>query len=286
MILHLQGGSLRINLVGLIGFLVSLLAAVLFFFYVVIGVSLGFGSGDTELHRDVDHAVRLVALAYFVGVGIGAFTAIGSFVQLGALTTSLPLLWYLEPFAAYGPTGAIAIVLPFLAALILLLSMFVGIEYPEGVVSAPPRSRLRWWHTGEGCRVPSRGLPAHVLLVIVSIAAAVVVILAGFTIYVHTNDVSELDVHVVANYGMYGPVDYIVYLDGTEIHSGTLEDEGSWVAEDRLSVKLPAGSHTLELDAWNDSADLTEGTIDTVTRVRTLPFAKETTYLLVGLAMA
>jgi hypothetical protein len=98
--------------------------------------------------------------------------------------------------------------------------------------------------------------------------------------------VSRLDVGILADGARYGSVSFTVYLDGESVHSGTMVyDDESWILETHLYLELPSGSHTLELDAWNDSSELSIGTIDSSTHVRILPFAEEVVYLGVGVGM-
>lgn len=254
-------------------------------------LSFGYGSGDTALHRDVHSILGLLALAYIAGTVVAAFTPLGSLIQMPSLAIGLPLIWYL---GSDGGQGAIldsdvvtysAYSMAFSGTMLLLLSMFVGMEGQGRGISIPPTSRLLWWQTREGW-LASRPLPGYARMGIASAIAATVIILALFTAYARTADVSMLDVGVLVNGDMYGSVDFTVYLDGEIVSSGTLlYTNESWVMETHFHLELPSGSHRLELDVWNDSQELTAGSIDSVTCFRTLPYAEETAYLLVGLAM-
>lgn len=217
---------------------------------------------------------------YFVGVGISAFSSFGSLVQLPTLGVLLPLAWYLDNADRAADYAVFA--LAFIAAFILVLSMFVEVGYTSRKLLIPPKSRMRWWHIRE-VRSFSRPLSRSAKNAIVSVVAASALILASFTFYVRGNDVSRLTVVVMINWWDYGSVDFTVYLDGEAVYSGTLGHEGEHFAWDAwLYLKLPSGSHTLELDVWNDSGGLSTGVIDDVDHVRTLPFAEETTYLTFG----
>jgi len=219
-------------------------------------------------------------LLYFAGIGISVFSQLGSLVQLPSLVVLLPLTWYLDYAVSAAGYGVYA--LAFSANFILIISMFIGMEYPGRELSIPPKSRIRWWCIHEG-RLTSRPLSKSARAAIASVVAASVIILASFTLYVHANDVSKLKVVVWVNGEDYGSVNITVYLDGEAVHSRTMVYDGGYYAMIAgLYLELSSGSHTLELDAWNDSADLSIGVIDSMVHVRTLPFAEEEANLLLG----
>ena len=251
-------------------------------------MSFAYGSGDTALHRDVHSILGTLALVYFVGTAIGAFSPFGSLVQMPSLAIGLPLLWYLGNDASAGGGldlevlryGAYSIAVAGTGA--LFAAIFVGAESLGSGLSIPPRSRVLWWQAREGWGA-SRPFPRYAKLGIFSAAVAIVVVLASFTVYARVSDVSTLDVSVVVNGEMYGSVEFTVYLDGEAVRSGMLiYDHESWVMDTRFHLELPSGSHTLELDVWNDLWDLRVGTIDCTTHVKTLPYAEESAYLLFG----
>ena len=242
--------------------------------------SVGWSSADTQLRHDMISMEFNLVLLYFAGIVISAFSPLGSLVQLPSLVVLLPLTWYLDYADSAAGYGVYA--LAFSASLILILSMFIGIEYPGRKLSIPPKSRMRWWCIHEG-RLTSKPFSKSARTAIVSVVAASVIILASFTFYVRSNDVSRLNVGVIVNGKDYGSVNFTVYLDGEAMHSGTLVyDGGHYAMYAYLSLELSSGSHTLELDAWNDSAVLSIGVIDSVAYARTLPFTKEQAYLLLG----
>lgn len=265
---------MRCNLIGLCGFALSSLAVVLFIksFWLE---SLGFGSGDSQLRRDMLGLQFGLGAWYFVGVGISAFSSFGSLVQLPILGVLLPLAWYLDSADSAADYAVFA--LAFIAAFILVLSMFVEVGYTSRKLLIPPKSRMRWWHIRE-VRFSLRPLSRSAKDAIVSVVAVSALILASFTFYVRANDVSRLTVVVLIDGGYYGSVDFTVYLDGESVYSGA----SIYWMDESLYLKLPSGSHTLELDVWNDSGGLSVGVIDSVSHVRTLPFAEETTYLTFG----
>lgn len=258
------------------------------FWLVAIILSFSFGSGDTVLHRDVSSILRTLGIVYLAGTAIAAFSPLGSLVQMPSLIIGLPLLWYLGTDGYQGGIldsdvfryGAYSVA--FVGTMTLFVAIFVGVERPGNGLSMPPRSRVLWWQAREGWGA-SRPFPRYARMGIVSMIVATTVVLASFTIYARTSDVSELDVSVVVNGEMYGSVNFTVYLDGETVRSGMLMyDNESWVMDTHVHLELPSGSHKLELDVWNDSPALSAGTIDCTTHVRTLPYTEETAYLLVG----
>lgn len=271
---------MRCNLIGLCGFALSLLSGILFLHTMHIEFfGFSFSSADSPLRKEVRYAVTNLMLVYFVGIGISFFTLRGALLLLPSLIVLLPMTWYIG--FAYG-----VYVLAFLACFMLILSMFVGIEYPGRRLSIPPRSRTSWWHIRDD-GTTSRPLSKSAMRAIALAIVGLVIILASFTFYVSSNDVSRLQVSVIVNGEIYGSVGFTVYLDGDAMYTGTMTYDGDdYVMQEIVNLDLSSGSHTLVLDAWNDSEDLPTGDVDSVAHVRTLPFSEDTADLRLGVYIA
>lgn len=271
---------MRCNLIGLCGFALSLSSGILFLhtmhieFFGVSSTSL-----DSPLRVDVTSAVSNLMIVYFVGIGISFFTLRGALLLLPSLIVLLPMTLYLG--FAYG-----IYVLAFLACFMLILSMFVGIEYPGRRLSIPPMSRTSWWHMRDDTTT-SRPLSRSAMRAIALAVVGSVIILASFTLYVSSNDVSRLQVSVYVNGELYGSVGFTVYLDGDAMYTGTMTYDGEHHAmHEYVYLGLSSGWHTLELDVWNDSEGLSAGEVDRVAHVWTLPFSEDTADLRLGIDIA
>ncbi|MCU0860544.1 MAG: hypothetical protein MUE55_08175 [Thermoplasmata archaeon] len=267
---------MRFNLIGFCGFVLSLSSGILFLGLTQISL---FGmtgtSMDSALRQDIMWDATRLTMLLFVGIGISALTPLGWLVQLPSLAILLPMSWYLG-FTCWTFVPA------FSACFILILSMFVGLEYPGSKLSIPPRSRKFLWHVRDD-GTTSRPFSEFARRAITLAIVGSVIVLASFTFYVGSNDVSQLQVSVYVDGATYGSVGFTVYLDGEAMHSGTLTYDGEHYAMyEPVNLRLSSGSHTLELDVWNGSASLPVGDIDSVAYVRTLPFSEDTVYLLLG----
>lgn len=269
---------MRCNLIGFCGFALSLCAILLLFTTQIELLGFSGTSMDSPLRHEVGSAVTILAFIYFVATGISLVSSFGSLLQLPCLIVLLPMTWY------RGSESWIY-ALAFSGCFLLILSMFVGIERPWRELSIPPRSRKSWWHVRDD-RATSRPLSEFARRAIALTIVGSVIVLASFTFYVYSKEVSRLGVSVNVNGAVYGSVGFTVYLDGDAMYTGTLTYHvGDYVLQEYVYLDLTSGSHTLVLDAWNDSEDLSTGDVDSVAHVRTLPFTEDIVYLLLGVGL-
>jgi hypothetical protein len=159
----------------------------------------------------------------------------------------------------------------------------LGIEHPGGDIDTTESKS--WWHVRDD-GTTSRPLFELARRAITLAIVGLVIVLASFTFYVSSNEVSRLQVSVNVNGPVYGSVDFTVYLDGDAMYTGTMTYDGDdYVMQEIVNLDLSSGSHTLVLDAWNDSEDLPTGDVDSVAHVRTLPFTEDIAYLLLGIGL-
>ncbi len=279
---------MRCNLIGLSGFSLSLIAAYMVIFIAFNGTSFVYGgcSSDSQLHTDMSLLVLQILVIYLIGVALSAFTPLGALLQIPSLAISLPLNWYLGHGTSLFSDAA-SYALAFAANIILLSSAFLAIEYPSRRLSIPPQRRLTWWNIHHR-ELAAKPIPKALRVALIMIVTAIVIISASFMFYVRANDVSDVNVVILVNGSMYGSVNFTLYLDGDSVHSATMvydpEDrDGTMITS--LDLEMPCGSHTLELDAWNSTYDLSIGTIDSMIQFRTLPYEEETTYLTIGVGL-
>jgi hypothetical protein len=228
----------------------------------------------------VRSAVTILALICFAGTAISLISLFGAVLQLPCLIVLLPLTWYL------GSIYWIYYVLSLAGCIILILSMFVRLEHPGRKPSIPPRSRRSWWHVRDD-GTTSRHFSEFARRAIAIAIVGSVIALASFTFYVSSNEVSRLKVSVWVNGLDYGSVDFTVYLDGDAMYTGAMTyDSPNFVMQEFVYLDLSSGSHTVVLDAWNGSEDLSIGDVDSVAHVRTLPFTEDVAHLVLGIGFS
>ena len=95
---------------------------------------------------------------------------------------------------------------------------------------------------------------------------------------------SELHIEFVTDGSRYGSVNISISVDGEEVYTTYIpyDPMEDWLISAKTSCKISAGTHLVEVDAWNGDA-LEEGNVDTKQNVRMLPFT--TQYSMVSLGV-
>jgi hypothetical protein len=264
----------KVNSIGILGAAFCALSAGTFWLYVFIP---GIGSGWTELELDMAELMSALAALYIIGTMIGIASQLGVILQSPSLLVGTPVAWYM----GYSPLLLTMLFLGLLGTSLLILSMFIG-HSRQGGLEVPPFSRLRTWSTGAG-DPRARPLPKGAARVILAVVAACMVSMAAFAAYSWSNSVSTLRVQVLVDGATYGDTTVSVIIDGETVITSflTYDPDVAWHMTLTTYQEVRAGTHVVEVDAWN-TADLTQGTIDTRGEKRTLPFTTDDVYLGVG----
>lgn len=272
---------MRANLIGLIGFFILLISVGAFWLWMVIGQTITFGSGDSQLATDLNYYLEILSVLFIVGVSISAISPVGTFLQLPA-TVYLPLYaWHMN----YSLTDLFGYYLGLAGTMMLLLCFFMEIEYPGLRFRSPPESRLRTWHLRASVE-KSRRITRTSWIAIASMVLVGVVILGGAMVYAFTNPSSKMIVYGFVDKGLYGTMDIVFYLDGKQMAAKHLDYDP--LQDNRVEIvsmtwNVTAGEHKIAYDFANETGHSLDGVMEYTTEVRTLPYTSEEILIGVGI---
>ena len=272
----------KTNMIGISGGVLSLACAVTLWFVAIMMSGFSPSVSRTDLEQDLRELTFPLAVLYTFGAMVGLISQLGAFLQLPVLMVELPIIWYVSG----APILYVFYVVGFLGASLLIMAMFIGYSRTEKRLEIPPFSRVRTWTLGGG-GAGARPLPKRGAVAVLAVLCGCLVAVGTFTAYAWRTDVSELDIEFLTDGSNYGSVNITLSVDGEEIYTGYIPYDPTgqqWVISAKTSCKVPAGTHLVEVDAWN-GAELVEGNIDTRMKVRTLPFTTQYTMVVFGIGL-
>ncbi|MGD9963119.1 MAG: hypothetical protein AB7S97_04385 [Thermoplasmata archaeon] len=267
----------KVNTIGLTGAALSLVAAFTFWLYALLSGSV-ITSGSDSFTLDMRYIMTVLAVIYMTGALLGVLSQLGGVLQVPSVVIGLPLAWYL----GYHLALYMLYLVGFFGTSMLVMAIFLERSRGDRGFKAPPFSRARIWtkNVDAAWAKPFSKGAARMMLVIVVMCP---VIAAAFATYSWESDVSAMRISVSVNGLEYGSTNVSIIVDGEVVLTSYLEynpgsDRDLYVI---TTCEVPAGTHTIEVDAWN-GAQLTEGTVDIRVTERVLPFTSERTRLMIG----
>lgn len=267
----------NVNTLGTVGAALSLLCAGTFWLYAFLS-GIVTRPGLERLELSMQELMFALALVYMATAIFALLSQLAGLIQLPCLIFGLPVAWYL----GYDWYLYVPYLVGLLGTLVLIMAIFVEYSRSEKAFKAPPFSRIRVWSmrvTGSTATRFSKGT-ARMVLVILTLVPVVV---AGFSTYAWSSDVSTLRISVLVNGVAFGSTNVSISVDGEVILTTSLEynpvgEQGLYVI---TSHKVTAGTHLVEVDAWN-GAQLTDGSVDLRVTEKVLPFTTERSRLTIG----
>ena len=267
----------KVNTLGLKGAVLSLVAAFTFWLYALLS-SIVTGSGDDSFTYDMKAIMVALAAMYMAGAILGLLSQLGGVLQLPSVIIGLPIAWYLEFHAAM----YLLYLVGFLGTSMLLMAIFLERSRGERGFKAPPFSRVRIWTINVDAawaRPLSKSTSKKLLVALI----ACPVVVAAFATYAWGSDVSTLRISVDVDGLTYSSTNVSIIVDGEVVLERLLvyDPAGDQVLYVITTCKVHAGTHVVEVDAWN-GAQLTQGTVDVSVTEKALPFTTERTRLMIG----
>lgn len=257
------------------------------------GNSLGFSSGDTELATALRGSMGLLSILCLFLTGFIFLTPLASLGQIPGLVF-FELYWWHYGYAMdtnlQSYSGLYAFFLLAIAGVATLTaSAFIEIDRGHSEGKSLVRYRFRPWTfrvrsqeapldppSGTSSQAPriSRRVTRGVLMVV----AVTAVLVTSYALDIMlTTEVSTLEVSVLVNTEVYGPVDLAFYIDGVKVSQTHLGQSGQgYFAESwQTGGNVTAGSHLLGIDLANTTSGGLDGKMELTRTVRVLPFTTE-----------
>lgn len=266
----------EVNAIGAVGAVLSFVGVGTFWLWALLSYSV-IGPGVDDLQRQMNALLGVLALVYTFGAMIGMVSQLGALLQLPSLAIALPVCWYHSHPIIY-----LFYSVSLLGATLLTVAMFIDYSRAEKSLGIPPFSRTRIWRVSSG---GSRAgpLPKGVAKMILAVITAFAVAAAAFAAYAWSAEVSHLHIDVWLDGTVFGNSTIEISVDGTPVCEKYVDYDGSEynILLVETTCEVSAGSHLVEVDAWNGSG-LLEGTIDVKREAKVLPYTTEEMMLGLG----
>jgi len=254
---------MRWNMVAAAGILMSA-ASVAAMWVPLFFSTFSHGSGDTEAQETLRVLVRASCVLCWIGLMVSIITPLGALLNLPGVVLAASYFWAFGPGLSFW-TYVLAISAA--GTVIMLTSVFLQLAVFEPTGKARALPRFRSWVAGpkpENGRlrliVPKMSKRAQIALF--AILAACATVTASTYVYVTYENVSTIDIVVIADVWTYGAIHIAVHVDGVSVIDTYLEPDPLMTNESNRdafvtqSVGVTAGAHVVTVECTNATSGM------------------------------
>jgi hypothetical protein len=284
---------MRWNMLSATGILISA-ASVAVMWVPLFFWTFGFGSSDTEAQDTLRVIVRASCVLCWIGLIISIITPLGALLNFPGLVIAAFYFWV---FGSDFSFWTDLFVVSTAGTGIMLTSMFIQLAVFEPTGTAKALPRFRSWVAGpkpENGRlrfiVPKMSKRAQIALF--ALLAVCVTVTASTYVYVTSENVSTIDIEVVADIWTYGAIHVAVYVDGVSVIDTYLEPDPLMTNESNRhafvtqSVDVTAGAHMVTAECTNATSGEPIVVHDCPQEARVIPMMVAVVRIGIGVAWA
>lgn len=279
---------MRWNMVSVAGLVISVASAGFLWVWLFLSAFV-IGSGDSDYEKASRELFAALCALCIIGTLLSFLSPLASLLQMPGTAYVLVIsAYYAMPIdlAALAAVSAIGTALIF-------VSMFVQLSRFESSGELTPLPRWRTWVLGSPpensrMRFAVPRLQKKVKMALLSILVVAIALTAAAFLYVDYRPVSVLEIQVVADGYVYGPIHVVVRVDGTVVIDEYLEpdplmtNESHRIMQTSSTYEVTAGEHLVTADYTNSTSGELDGVADWDQIIRILPFTTEEVAVPIG----